>query len=211
VQIESPFNVTIYSSNNNLFLAKSSDTVVVRLVRKSGAAAPKVLSASIMSTRATCAPHKTLLNQLECRAKVGSQTKNGPVVFNITTATDPPTVSVGTTDGTVVVVDTIPPVLSNITLATSGANGTARAGDLISLNFTTSEPLKQLPDVLFGTLRGSCGNSSITKYSCDVTVPSNARTGPVRITVTALDAALNVRTAKATTDGSKVTIAPPPK
>jgi hypothetical protein len=198
--------VRIVSNNPTPTHAKSSNTVTVRFTSFPGASTT-TLAAQIMSTVARCVMDRAQAGVVLCSARVTSRTINGPAAFSITSTDGSGFKIVSPTDGSLVLVDTAVPTLPVISIASSGrVESEAAPGDAVNLQLVGSEELASSPVVMFGSLAAPCVRTSPINFKCSAKLPTNARPGTIRFTVKATDMAGNIVQARATTDGSKVTV-----
>ncbi|MEI2420698.1 Ig-like domain-containing protein, partial [Arthrospira platensis SPKY2] len=110
-------------------------------------------------------------------------------------------------DTTNILVDGVAPTLTSVAIASSNANSDlAKVGDTVTVTFTASEPLSELPAVTIGGQAATVTNTGDNDYSATYTLQAADTEGDLPINITFSDVAGNAGTAVTdTTDSSSVT------
>jgi autotransporter-associated beta strand protein len=110
------------------------------------------------------------------------------------------------TDSSSVTVDTVSPTVNTAVISSNNANssGTAVAGDVVTLSFTTSEVLSASPVVSLNGVSASVTGSGTTWSATTTVANCSGATVPFSIAIT--DRAGNSGSRTTTTDGSQVTV-----
>ncbi|WP_396159480.1 beta strand repeat-containing protein, partial [Flavobacterium sp.] len=110
------------------------------------------------------------------------------------------------TSGSAVTIDTVAPSVSTATIASNNVTSSlAKAGDTITLTFTTSETLFATPVVTIAGLTASVSGSG-TSWSATRTVVGGDTNGVVTFSIGISDPSGNTASRTTTTNGSSVTI-----
>ena len=199
-------SASIASNNANTSLAKSGDVITLSFTTsETPVATPTVTiggaAASVSGSGTSWTATKTV---------VGGDT-NGIVPFSISIsdAAGNTASRTTTTDSSQVIIDTVAPTFSSVSIASNNANtAVAGTGDIITLSFTTSENLLGTPVV---TIHGSAASvsGSGTSWSATKTVASCSG-NLVTFSISVNDTAGNAASRTTTTNGSQVTINPTP-
>ncbi|MDY7054094.1 MAG: calcium-binding protein, partial [Limnospira fusiformis LS22] len=110
-------------------------------------------------------------------------------------------------DTTNILVDGVAPTLTSVAIASTNANSDlAKVGDTVTVTFTASEPLSELPAVTIGGQAATVTNTGDNDYSATYTLQAADTEGDLPINITFSDVAGNAGTAVTdTTDSSSVT------
>ena len=197
--------VSIYSSNHNSSMAKASDTITISLnVSEHVLQTPTVniaqQSANVIST---------VLNYFLATYTVVTGDIQGKVAIYIDafdTAGNENTTTL-TTDGSLVILDTVPPqFLSVVIYSTNNNKTTAKAGENIIINFTSSELLLAIPSV---TILGSTASVSYitpTSFQAQYTVISTDTQGSAAFLISGNDLVGNPNSISTTSTGTLVVV-----
>lgn len=149
-------------------------------------------------------------NNWTASTTVGLGTVQGNVAFSVAfsdRAGNLGTTVTSTSDASAVTVDRTPPVYTFVHVASSNTAGTlAKAGDVITFNFTTSEPL-QTPVATIAGQPAIVSNSDGNNWTASITVSDTALQGAAVLNLPITDLAGNVGAlATSSTDGTTVTV-----
>ncbi|MBW0161126.1 MAG: T9SS type A sorting domain-containing protein [Sediminibacterium sp. Gen4] len=209
VQVRPTVNtVTIASDNADNTKAKLGNKVTVNFTTSEAVNTP---TATIAGTSATVT---NLSGNTSWKAEVtlGTSNTTGTATFLISnivsSSTGVAAIDVSaTTNGSSVVIDTITPTLSTLTIVSNNANtAKAKVGDLITLNFTSSEVINT-PTVTIGSATATVTNlSGSTSWKAELTMlaGNTQAQGQVVFSVAISDPTGNTRTVTTTTNGSRV-------
>jgi hypothetical protein len=111
------------------------------------------------------------------------------------------------TDGSQVIVDTISPTLSSVTISSNNVDPTiAESGDIITINFTSSENIQNVTSTIAGQV-ATVTNFSVNNWKSEYTVQSGDSSGVVSFTIDFEDTHGNQGSqVTSITSGSNVTI-----
>ena len=190
--VPSVANLTLYSNNSNLSLARAGDLINI------------TLEASEQIYNATLEILGTEINMTEsnniayANISVLQNSPNGPVTFNITAYDGTGNKFNITQDAASanVIIDTANPTLSNLTIYSNNSRTDyAMAGHLLNITITANEALKTANVTVFGITYVMIVNG--TTASANVTVDENSA-GVVSFNITAFDLAGNSLTVNQT-------------
>ena len=191
--VPSVANLTLYSNNSNLSLARAGDLINI------------TLEASEQIYNATLEILGTEINMTEsnniayANISVLQNSPNGPVTFNITAYDGTGNKFNITQDAASanVIIDTANPTLSNLTIYSNNSRTDyAMAGHLLNITITANEALKTANVTVFGITYVMIVNG--TTASANVTVDENSAEGVVSFNITAFDLAGNSLTVNQT-------------
>ena len=194
---------TITSNNASPSLVKAGDTITLTFTTsETPASTPTV---TINGTAATVSGSGT--SWTATKTVVGGDT-NGVAAFSISIsdAAGNTTARITTTNSSSVTIDTAAPTIPIATIASNNASPSlAKAGDTITLTFTTSEAPASTPTV---TINGAAAtvSGSGTSWTATKTVVGGDTNGVVTFSISISDAAGNSASRTTTTNSSSVTI-----
>ena len=203
--------VTMTSNNSNdITLAKAGDTITLSFESSEDIEIPVVtINGNAADTVVAVGGDATVWSAT--RIITSADDVDGPVTFNIAfidlAANDGISVTV-TTDSSGVTVDQMIPTLIAVSIASDNSDTSlATTGDVVTLSFTSSEPI-ETPDV---TISGDGASAIVTgsgdTWSATKTITSGDADGPVTFTINYTDLALNPgSTITGTTNNSAVTV-----
>ena len=203
--------VTMTSNNSNdITLAKAGDTITLSFESSEDIETPVVtINGNAADTVVAVGGDATVWSAT--RIITSADDVDGPVTFNIAfidLATNDGISVTGTTDSSGVTVDQMIPTLIAVSIASDNSDTSlATTGDVVTLSFTSSEPI-ETPDV---TISGDGASAIVTgsgdTWSATKTITSGDADGPVTFTINYTDLALNPgSTITGTTNNSAVTV-----
>ena len=203
--------VTMTSNNSNdITLAKAGDTITLSFESSEDIETPVVtINGNAADTVVAVGGDATVWSAT--RIITSADDVDGPVTFNIAfidLATNVGISVTGTTDSSGVTVDQMIPTLIAVSIASDNSDTSlATTGDVVTLSFTSSEPI-ETPDV---TISGDGASAIVTgsgdTWSATKTITSGDADGPVTFTINYTDLALNPgSTITGTTNNSAVTV-----
>lgn len=189
------------SSNNANDNQKAKPGDVITLVYTNAGAAPVTNSVLIDGLTATVG------GSYSATLLTSAAGNNGTVPFTIAfkTANDSTGVT-ATTDGTSILFDETPAVISPVTIVSNNANSTARAkvGNTVTLSFSVNETLFNTPVVSIGGRSATVSNVGLN-YTATLILDGTEPTGVLAFSISVNDLVGNNSVANATTNASSVT------
>ncbi|MDB9939467.1 gliding motility-associated C-terminal domain-containing protein, partial [Cyclobacteriaceae bacterium] len=197
--------VTIVSNNSTTSLARVGDVITLAITSSEDIIAPTVTIAGVTAT-------VTGSNKIwSATYTVDASTTEGTAAISIAFADlagNNGTTVIATTNGSSVRVDTSAPTLNPVTIASNNADNTeAKAGDVITITFTSSEAIATPTVKIAGTAATVTNVSAATSWTATLTVGAGTTEGTAAIDIAFADlAGTTGTTVTATTDGSNVNI-----
>jgi Ca2+-binding RTX toxin-like protein len=202
-------SVSISSSHQNPAIAIAGDTVTVRMV----ASEALDINGSVVTINGNSATLNWVGGTTYTATRVlNASDSDGNVNFSIQAqdvAGNALSAVTQTSDASAVVADAHPPMLTAVGLSTSHSSGThAKAGDTVTLNFTTSEPidLKTSSASLGGVAAVLKADTGVNNYSATRTIISSDAQGTMAFSLTVQDPGRNATTVTSTTNNSSILI-----
>ncbi len=196
--------ISIASNNANTSLARTGNIITLSFTTsQTPSATPTV---TINGASATVSGSGTSYSAT--RTVAGGDT-NGVVPFSISIrdAAGNTSTQTTTTNSSSVTIDTIAPTIPTASIASNNVNSAslAKAGDVITVSFTTSETPAATPTVTISGGTASVSGSG-TSYTATRTVLAGDTNGTAPFSISIADAAGNTASRTATTDSSSVTV-----